>query len=172
MAMEMGTDSSSTTGPSIPRNTFTSSTRTARRSVLPQAHPIRTHASNGSVHLFRQSQWLVDVGELIRLCDLQGDLLRELTLTHGHSFPEDFVRGTVLPQLLRALDFLHSKGIVHSDIKPENLFHSSRGDIKLGDLHYATMKKKVLHFSGMRDSAVVQGPPELPPIPLPAFVSQ
>mmetsp|Transcript_3167 Transcript_3167/g.8977 ORF Transcript_3167/g.8977 Transcript_3167/m.8977 type:complete len:716 (-) Transcript_3167:235-2382(-) len=67
----------------------------------------------------------------------QGDLLRELTLSHGRSLPEEVLRSKVVPQLLTALVYLHGQKIVHGDIKPENLFQTNSGVIKLGDFHYA-----------------------------------
>lgn len=43
---------------------------------------------------------------------------------HGHKFPiED-----VFPQMLSALDFLATKGILHRDIKPQNILYLISGD--------------------------------------------
>jgi len=40
----------------------------------------------------------------------------------------------LLAQLLLALDFLHARGILHQDVKPDNLRFTSNGELKLLDL--------------------------------------
>ncbi len=43
----------------------------------------------------------------------------------------------VLYQTLRGLNALHKRGIVHRDIKSDNILVNMRGDIKLADFGYA-----------------------------------
>eukprot|EP00193_Tetraselmis_chui_P007444 CAMPEP_0177758832 /NCGR_PEP_ID=MMETSP0491_2-20121128/4401_1 /TAXON_ID=63592 /ORGANISM="Tetraselmis chuii, Strain PLY429" /LENGTH=845 /DNA_ID=CAMNT_0019274605 /DNA_START=279 /DNA_END=2813 /DNA_ORIENTATION=+ len=84
----------------------------------------------------------------------QGDLLRELTLSRAHSLKEEVVRETIMPQLLSALRYLHKRRIAHCDVRPENLFQTNKGDIKLGDFHHAVdLKRDGLgrHRMGMID---------------------
>ena len=42
-------------------------------------------------------------------------------------------------QLALGLSHLHSRQVVHRDVKPENAFESHRGIYKLGDLGFATL---------------------------------
>lgn len=39
----------------------------------------------------------------------------------------------LLLQLVRGLAYLHDKGIVHGDVKPQNIFFDQKGNIRLGD---------------------------------------
>ena len=41
-------------------------------------------------------------------------------------------------QLSAALQHLHSSGIAHMDVKPDNIYASSEGAYKLGDFGLAT----------------------------------
>jgi serine/threonine protein kinase len=42
-------------------------------------------------------------------------------------------------QLIRILEFLHQKGVIHRDVSPKNILFSSRGDIKLCDFGSALL---------------------------------
>uniref|UniRef100_A0A383WNW0 Protein kinase domain-containing protein n=1 Tax=Tetradesmus obliquus TaxID=3088 RepID=A0A383WNW0_TETOB len=65
-----------------------------------------------------------------------GDLLEQL-LREGRAMAEKrVVREVVLPTLT-ALAYLHAAGIIHRDIKLENLFISSSGHLQLGDFGLA-----------------------------------
>ncbi len=44
-----------------------------------------------------------------------------------------------LPQIASALDFMHSKGTVHRDIKPDNILFDEQGNVLLSDFGIATV---------------------------------
>lgn len=44
---------------------------------------------------------------------------------------------TWLPQIAAALDFMHSRGVVHRDVKPANIFFDARSNAFLGDFGIA-----------------------------------
>ena len=54
----------------------------------------------------------------------------------------DFCR--LMPQLLAGLDFLHERGIVHLDIKPQNIMVTPAGEVKITDFGISkTIKEQV-----------------------------
>ncbi len=76
--------------------------------------------------IVRSKGWLVV--ELMRAS------LQPATQTEGIDL--DFLR-VALTGCLSALQFLHSKGVIHGDIKPSNMLVDSQGRVKLGDFGLA-----------------------------------
>ncbi|MFQ5653141.1 MAG: protein kinase [Planctomycetota bacterium] len=60
-----------------------------------------------------------------------GTNLRQLLLDHGPFDPEEALR--ILERVLEILDYAHSHGVVHQDIKPENILVTPEGEVKLTD---------------------------------------
>lgn len=61
-----------------------------------------------------------------------GDLHCRIKAQQGALFPEETIV-TWLAQLTSALAYIHGRGILHRDIKAQNVFLSHRGAAKLGD---------------------------------------
>ena len=66
---------------------------------------------------------------------VQGRALREYIDSDAPFEPADVV--TVLDQLCDALDYAHSRGVIHRDVKPENILIADDGRVKIGDFGIA-----------------------------------
>src|SRR5690349_3947195 len=70
---------------------------------------------------------------------LEGELLEKRRMSKGGrlAIPEVY---EIADQLLDVLAAAHEKGIVHRDIKPDNLFLTKEGKLKVLDFGFAQMK--------------------------------
>ncbi|KAI8922111.1 hypothetical protein DFJ77DRAFT_425175, partial [Powellomyces hirtus] len=70
-------------------------------------------------------------------------------LEHGGRFGDESVTTVYAKQMLRGLDYLHGKGIVHRDVKPANTLLGQEGQIKYVDFGaskiYKTQKTVVVN---------------------------
>jgi serine/threonine protein kinase len=56
---------------------------------------------------------------------------------YGNEYLTEEVCSFILLQTVRGLAILHSKNIMHRDIKSDNILVNSKGDIKLCDFGYS-----------------------------------
>lgn len=69
---------------------------------------------------------------------VEGYTLAELIKQTG-SLPWD-ISLFILGQIVQGLSAIHQRDIIHQDIKPENIFISHEGEVKLGDLGFSVTK--------------------------------
>lgn len=81
-------------------------------------------------YFFKDRFWI-----FLELMDA-GSLTEMLEAGLHKSFNEKIIR-YIIREALIAIDYLHSKHIIHRDIKSDNFMMTSQGDIKLGDFGYA-----------------------------------
>ena len=80
---------------------------------------------------------------ILEYCD-EGTLTDEIK--KNATIVEDRVK-IILGQVMEALQVLHSSGISHRDLKPDNIF-KKQGTYKLGDFGFATTKKVLNNYVG------------------------
>lgn len=102
---------------------------------------------------FKERLWvfleLMDVGALTNMLEERRGNIDEKLCAY------------ILRRALEGLDYLHSKGIVHRDIKSDNILVNTAGDIKLADFGYATQLTKAKRGTVSRVGTICWMAPEL-----------
>ncbi|CAJ0956688.1 unnamed protein product, partial [Mesorhabditis belari] len=70
----------------------------------------------------------------------RGTLL-QMILTEGN-IKETPTGARLFRQLIEAVQYLHARGVIHRDIKLENIFLDANGDLKLGDFGFSRQFEK------------------------------
>src|SRR2546428_4238861 len=107
-----------------------------------QAAGILNHPSIVTVHDIGQD----DTGtSFIAMEYVEGQNLKEI-LAQGRSLSYDQI-GDIIAQVADALDFAHSKGIVHRDVKPANIILLDGGRAKITDFGIAKIASSVANLT-------------------------
>lgn len=103
---------------------------------------------------------------------LDGESLRQLLARSGALPPERVAEIGV--QLLRALDAVHQAGIIHRDVKPENVVILRSGEVKLTDFGVVWMQNEatLTRTGGMLGSPAYMSPEQILARPLDARSDQ
>uniref|UniRef100_UPI00257C4850 serine/threonine-protein kinase n=1 Tax=Candidatus Solincola tengchongensis TaxID=2900693 RepID=UPI00257C4850 len=83
---------------------------------------------------------------------LEGKTMREV-LTERRLSPEEVM--SIAPMVCEALGYAHRQGIVHRDVKPDNIFVLQNGNIKVADFGIA----KMIRVSDRTHTDVIMGTP-------------
>jgi len=75
---------------------------------------------------------------VLEFCEM-GDLYEAISQDRG-PLETEHVRAFML-QLVNAVEYMHSRGVYHRDSKPENIFLTKTGDLKIGDFGLATTEE-------------------------------
>ncbi len=121
---------------------FKSEIRLARR--ISHRNVVRTHDLGESAGVYYITMEYVEGTTLKELVRRRGRLPVSATLT-------------VAKQLCRALEVAHEQGVIHRDIKPQNMVVEPDGVLKVMDFGIARLAKRQ---SGMTEQGMVVGTPE------------
>jgi tRNA A-37 threonylcarbamoyl transferase component Bud32 len=97
---------------------------------------------------------------LIRMPYVPGGTIRDALRERAGALPEERVRHWAT-QLFEALEAIHAQGIVHRDVKPENLLLDARDDLFLSDFGIARLLPGAAGASG-ETGLTVDGAPRTP----------
>ncbi len=118
---------------------------------------MQLHKTLEHSNIVRFEHYFEDSERVYLLLELCGDNLQEV-LVRRQRLSELEVQSYLL-QLLPALQYLHSNGVVHRDLKPANLFLTPSMVLKLGDFGLATR----INYTGERRRTICGTPNYIAP---------
>jgi len=114
------------------RGVYSSATDSSTPLSTPHQLPLTTNARVPNVPLLYSAYATSGQFHLIQQYCGGGDLLAALQRRQGRGFPERVVAAQFAAPLLRTLEAMHGAGVVHRDVKLENIFLSDGGHPYLG----------------------------------------
>lgn len=93
-----------------------------------------------------QDRMIQKISDFRYLVMIRTEILTPI-LEHGRFFPESTVRKIAL-DIGTALEYMHSAGVVHGDVKPDNFFFSAEERYKIGDFNISGHTGKKRYLSG------------------------
>jgi len=93
---------------------------------------------------------------------VKGETVRERILRKGGGLSQGEAAIIAL-EAAKGLGAAHAEGIVHRDIKPDNILISSRGEVKLADLGLGCVKEDAGNREGLTLSGLTMGTPAYMP---------
>jgi serine/threonine protein kinase len=88
-----------------------------------------------------------------------GSLRDLLDLRHGRPLPTQQAL-SILSQVGKALFYTHRQGIIHHDVKPENILFNAQGKVLLADFGTAMIQQSPINW---RDSSIIGTPSYMAP---------
>jgi len=98
-------------------------------------------------HILRMLGWFHNEKSVFLILEHapNGEVFRELQQSQTRGLGEALAR-RYIAQLLSALGCLHRAGVIHRDVKPENLLLTGGGDVKLADFGAAIHAPEPFHL--------------------------
>ncbi|XP_038075906.1 testis-specific serine/threonine-protein kinase 4-like [Patiria miniata] len=114
-----------------------------------------------TVHIIRTYDWFEENQKIFQIMEFAegGDVLEYIRTVSKGPVDELLAQKWIL-QTTRAIAFMHTRGIVHRDVKCENLLLDANNNIKLSDFGFCRLMN-VLHLSQTYCGSAAYAAPEI-----------